>query len=410
MDDPLLSVYKKVVAEHLEVIKKLLDYGKKYYKEYEKVRSEYGLDKKLGFNFFTAISEKYNCENLHAGILRLILNPNNKEIGNRKFLDCFLELIDCKNVFKKSDKVRCLREKKYSDILIRNDSKAIIIENKINPTVCIPNMPAQYMEIVKKEKLEVVKIIYLTLADDKKIDILSYVGKYKNFFKNPESKLYYLAIIDTVKKDLVHWFLPKCIKIAEKQEKEKKLEKSFSVFLRHYQTLLIHLGGEIMMRDAQKELIHEIYSNKEYMAAMGNLKDLITKEWLVNELREECIAEEVMKSDRGYLWHSCGRTMYKQIHKTDEFAVAYYTTGAYGFISLNEKGIFSKDLKKKLTAILSDSCFDLNSGDTLFSKDEKPQWIYREFSYWGTLTIGERAEMISKKLKMLEKKCHIEGK
>ena len=374
-----------------------------YYKKYENIRNEYCLGNRLKFNFFSAISDFYYRENFHSDILKLILDPYTEEVGNYQFLKYFLDMIGCDSNDFKSD-VTCVREEKRIDILIKSNSKAIIIENKINGAVDQPNQLARYMEALKAESIDVVKIVYLTLTEAKKIDFSTYDDEHKEYIKTIKSKLHYLSVISNTKHEQsLLYFFDKCITITEKQEKN---QKNFSVFLTHYKKLLMHLGGEIMVENAQKKLIKTIYSEKRFIRAKDELMSLLQNQWHVDRLFGELVAEIIQEKDNKYESYDypTAKTIVKTVCK--DFGIVFYTPLAYGFISLTSDGRFSVLRKCELFKILEEACFDSYSDKAAFA-DEFPQWIYRDFDFssMSDATVDEATAIISKQLKLLEEKC-----
>ena len=374
----------------------------KYYKKCEEKKLKYGLDNKFKFNFFSSISDIYYRENFHSDILKMILDPKTKGVGNRQFLDSFLKLIGCDpNSFKCN--VICTREEKKIDILIKSNKEAIIIENKINGAIDQPNQLIRYIKALQDEKIDVKKVVYLTLTEEKKINPLMYTGVYKKYIEGLKSdKIIYLAAINNKDNNLIS-FLDECIKIAQKQEKEKK---NFSVFLTHYKELLMHLGGKIMMEDDQKKLVKKIYSKKENIKAVEELQELFKNDWQIDKLFGEAVIDKIQLHDSDYcdLPDQETKTIIKRI--SDNFVIAISTPVAYGFIALTPNGRFSSKQKKILSDILNISDFDLHSSKRLF-KNTPTQWIYREFDFSKLEypTIKETVDIMIEKLQLLEKKC-----
>ncbi len=386
------------------------DICKEYSEEYERVKKEYGLNEKIGFNIFSTISDKYYYENLHSDILARILDPNAEETGNSKFLEYFLEFIECEtDMFKDMKKVVCKREEDRIDIFIHDDEKAIIIENKINYAIDQKRQLYSYMEEAEKDGLEVVKIIYLTLKDDKTVDFSTYTEIER---KAVEEKLVpKVAVSKKDKKDLVHYFLPKCIDYIDNDLTQKE-NIDFYVFLKHYRKLLMHLGGNEIMEKHQKDLVRKLYSSKENILAIENLRELLSDGKLVEFYRNKIVAEKI-KDNNENMYFDCSEyrnTIYKKIDEDENVGIAYYYDidntedfGCYAFISLNKKGSFKSDLKSILLSILNDDSFKSYSYDVDEIKDVF-YWIYRDLKIPNSekFTIDEIYTLIMGKLQLME--------
>ncbi len=408
IDDNILGK----LSESIEYIR---DICKDYSKEYERVKKEYGLDDKLGFNIFSAISDKYHYENLHSDILARILDPNAEETGNCKFLEYFLEFIECKEgTFKDLKKVVCEREENRIDIFMHDDEKAIIIENKINNAVDQPNQLARYVEATEND-LDIQCLVYLTLNSitDKNF---KYDGLYKNYDDIVNTKIKYISAInnpkiDKNKKDLVHEFLPKCIDYIYNDLNQKE-NIDFYVFLKHYRRLLMHLGGEEMMKDKKLKLVTDIYEKKENILAMQVLKDLLDdKKTGLIPIRNKCIAEKIKGSNPEFIdFDQVDNVICKRL---DNCYIAYYygfdkgyEDGCFAFILLEKSKKGNKKLKEELKKIIDSKDFKKDYYDDSIFSDES-LWVYRYFKFPKTLTIEERKALIEETLKLMEQKVKV---
>ena len=293
-----------------------------YSNEKSKIYEEHDIDNTKRFNFFESISDKWYRENFHSDVLYTILNPDTKEIGRKYFMQEFVKFLgiedrfDCNSDFKviKEQPTGLIdweeedgqkREKPgYIDLLIKNDTQAIIIENKINYAPDMENQLVRYMKYV--DELLGIKeytVVYLSLIGDKKPPLDSYSKDLDYYAK----KLHDERILKEVcavneKHGLANVFLKNCCTRLEEemnniQESELKKKCNIaSVYIDQYKSLLEHLGGRAYMKSTEKKLIEEIYSNKKEsngkleaakaFADLWNRKDSILEEILADKFLE----------------------------------------------------------------------------------------------------------------------------
>ncbi len=261
----------------------------KYSKDKARIYKEHDIDDTDRFNFFESISDKWYRENFHSDVLYTILNPNTKEIGRKDFLQEFVKFLEIEDRFDCNKDFEVIKEhptglvfwieedgqkrekKGYIDLLIKNDTQAIIIENKINYAPDMENQLVRYMKYVHEElNKEISAVVYLTLINDsnKKPPLESYDESFKNYkelLKNTRILKEIYAVDE--QKSLAKDFLPACIKRFESENTpNQKLSDPCTiakVYIDQYKTLLEHLGGKAYMMSTEKKLIEEIYSNKE---------------------------------------------------------------------------------------------------------------------------------------------------
>ena len=132
----LISNIAKVMNNQIMAMSRLLSSCAPWSAKKDEIAKEYRFDEALEFNFFTSISDFYYRENFHSDILKVILNPSTDLIGNKLYLDIFIDVL---KEIKKADKLKHFsedvtveREEGRIDILIYDSSKAIIVENKGN--------------------------------------------------------------------------------------------------------------------------------------------------------------------------------------------------------------------------------------------------------------------------------------
>ena len=185
----------------------------------EEIRNEYHIDRNIGFNIFTSISDTYYKENFHSNVLKLILDPNTEVIGNSQFISEFLNILNTLKSDVKtmpySKNLKVVREEGGIDLLIHDGKHAVIIENKINNAVDQDDQLARYFKYVNKDKkLDVLAIVYLPLSPEKKPQLENYSKQYAKYVDKINNKLVILPAIDKSKVDYAHGFLDKCDELS----------------------------------------------------------------------------------------------------------------------------------------------------------------------------------------------------
>jgi len=133
--------------------------------KYDKIIDSHQFD----FNVFTILRNENDEVNLHSMFLYIILNPKGSHHKGDLFLQYFLKAVGIYDFSLLTDKIAVEKEYQGIDILIKNQSDAIIIENKI----CADDQVKQlerYYKIIEKEGFNNIKIIYLTLHGDEPDD------------------------------------------------------------------------------------------------------------------------------------------------------------------------------------------------------------------------------------------------
>jgi len=82
------------------------------------------------FNIFTILKKGHKEVNLHSQFIGHLLNPDESHKKGNEFLAAFLKICGINDF--STEKVKVTKEEGKIDLLIKNDSQAIIIENKIN--------------------------------------------------------------------------------------------------------------------------------------------------------------------------------------------------------------------------------------------------------------------------------------
>lgn len=348
---------KTKVAENSITLEKFKEIFNEYKEAKDKIKEEFNLDLNNNFNFFEAISDTYKKENLHSDLMKQILDPTTKEIGNISYLKSFLKIIGVKlKYFVDIRNVKVERERNRIDILIANEENAIIIENKINNAPDQDKQLERYYNIVSQDK-EVIKIVYITLSSEDN-------GEPSNLNEYDDSntireKLIHLPAVskDTQKKSLINW-LDECI--------ESTLKNSIGkIFLEQYKQLLAYLGGNLLMLESEKNCIKEIFNS-------GLVNDLIDMFKHRYDFICELIAED-LKIKGEFVEGSCNIfSKTKKINNKD--VKKYFTSINKEKIEIgyyNPSKVFDDNDLKKIKNIHKNP-------EYVFNKDGK--WIYAQIT------------------------------
>ncbi|MDR0410801.1 MAG: PD-(D/E)XK nuclease family protein [Treponema sp.] len=278
-----VSLFRQKLIEECKLFLSLIENESN---ELKRIREVYGLCERSTFNFFEPL-DKYWREDFHEIILMQILNPNTVEIGNIAYLHKFTDLLhsinesyDQNNRFNKSISVeRQVGDEQYGhiDILISDDSRAIIIESKINDAEDRPDQLARYYQYVTKvlEK-EVTAIVYLrpVYKETKMPPLDDYSDKYKEEVNEIEKLLIPVSIVDSKKQlDLCHSFLDNCYKIAN-SDKAK-------IYIEQYSELLKILGGNKMIMNIEKDLFKKLFENEDSIRKVADIAEVWNKRRLI---------------------------------------------------------------------------------------------------------------------------------
>lgn len=269
------NLYSSMNNYNIEVINLISNLEKENIERYKDILKKQ--DKKLDFNIFDIITDKWKKENFHSEILKFLLE--NYEV----FFNNFLELINIKDK-KEYLNAEITNEEARIDILIKSEKKAIIVENKINWAKDMPEQLFRYYNECKYSKgLEVDRIVYLSPnsskepADDSVKEI-------------PKELIKTIVGFDGSKKDLVSCLEKSRDKLKENLEKTKNnldsedFNKLF--FINHYIEILKRTGvGDMstIKSNFAKEIIEKhkngdnIFEKLNYIIEMCSDKNFPAK-------------------------------------------------------------------------------------------------------------------------------------
>lgn len=310
------------------------------------------------FNVFKAISDQFHKENLHSDTLRLIFDPES-EIGNPAYLRYFLDALNVSGF--DTSAVKVFREKERIDLLLRNDTQGIIIENKINGAGDQPNQLCRYYHYVKDElKLDVLKIIYLPLEHNKQpaaptgyADAKGYCEQCRKCEKDAtylrsvqENKLRPLTQILNViepkgERASLTTVLEKCC-----EEAQTLPEPDVEVFIRHYKDLVQEKGINIMLKETDEQIINEILKDPVKIDAANAVASAWNK---AEDILKNKIIEKIKKM--GY--QETGKEYVKAVEHPNCREIVWVPK--WGTCGLREKGLQDKPkLRDLLWALVSE--------------------------------------------------------
>lgn len=121
------------------------------------------------YNPLKAVQKLYDEVNMHSGFIYSLLDTNGEHYQDDLFLSLFLEVLGLNVWFGSTTNAQVRKETQYIDLYIFNDTKHIIIENKINADDQ-PNQIATLIETIhnngaenKRVEYENIFVIFLTL-------------------------------------------------------------------------------------------------------------------------------------------------------------------------------------------------------------------------------------------------------
>ena len=233
---------KEIIENAFSITSKFID--EDMLKRYREYIDKNNFEENYPFNIFELISDIYYRENFHSDIIAQLLR-------NEIILKNFLDFIGVDK--SKYENCEVEREESKIDILIKTEKNCIIVENKLNWAVDMPEQLFRYYnECKNNKKLEVDKIVYLS----------------PNFLKKPTEdsvKEIPKELIKTIigydgeNNDFYTMVLQKSL-----EEMNNKEPKEWRLLLEHYLKIL-RQTGETKMDKLTKEFYDKIVNDgKEY--------------------------------------------------------------------------------------------------------------------------------------------------
>lgn len=366
------NLYSSMNNYNIEVINLISNLEKENIERYKDILKKQ--DKKLDFNIFDIITDKWKRENLHSEILRFLLE--NYEV----FFNNFLELINIKDK-KEYLNAEITNEEARIDILIKSENKAIIVENKINWAPDQIEQLARYYEKIKnghngEQEREVEKIVYIVPSKDKNPDAQTF-GEYEKEIKDRLEKI---ISFDGSENDLVSCLEKSRDKLKENLEKIKNnfdsedFNKLF--FINHYIEILKRTGAGDMSEvelNFFKEIMEKYKSDKDifkkikYIGEMYNSLTLIRVNNLINKFN-------------GKNW--CNKCCYIQFpseKRGSNYGINIYSDNyQYSLLQLFSYENSEQDMKDIKTWLKKHKLFD---GFYFYNEGDEPKRWTKEFKF-----------------------------
>ncbi|WP_316819463.1 PD-(D/E)XK nuclease family protein [Pedobacter gandavensis] len=207
------------------------------------------INEKDNFNIFNLLNRKFDEVHLHSRFLYELLHPKGMHGMGTAFLEKLLELLEINEFSLKN--VQIQKEHRNIDLLITNETQAIIIENKLW-AVDQPAQLQRYYDHISSKGFKDIRIYYLSI-DGKDAEAHS-IGNLKDLpnFKEILQNLSYVF-------DINKW-LEACIK--ESYDKAPLRET-----LIQYRLLIQEISGKTMGREEELEMVNLISQNDNIIQA-----------------------------------------------------------------------------------------------------------------------------------------------
>lgn len=352
----------------------------KYAFDIDKIKQRYKLNIEKTFNIFSTISDQYQKENLHSDIIRAIIGQDSDCFKSEYIMKEFLKFIGLKSDEIFSNISSLVVQREYStltnndndkgrvDLLIYDDTKAIIIENKINGAPDMDTQLAKYYEQLKNEEKKVLKIVYLTLNDSEGPKNLGQYGKsYQKYLKNIKEKLICISAVSDNKKKSFSDFLRE---LKLEQENNRDVKK---VFLEQYCQLLDSLGGSNLMTDTEEKCLEEILNDENMIHKVNNFIEIWDK-------RFEFVGKKIfsrIQSEKKYFEKENLRdwdVLDYKIPGIEEFYIYYSSPVQIGFYLNDNK---NKEKLKNILSSVKDESEKANVVNWKIAPSKDPNyWLY----------------------------------
>lgn len=351
------NLYSSMNNYNIEVINLISNLEKENIERYKDILKKQ--DKKLDFNIFDIITDKWKRENLHSEILKFLLE--NYEV----FFNNFLELINIKDKEEYSN-AEITNEEAKIDILIKSEKKAIIVENKINWAPDQIEQLARYYEKIKnghngEQEREVEKIVYIAPSKDKNPDAQTF-GEYEKEIKDRLEKI---ISFDGSENDLVSCLEKSRDKLKENLEKIKNnldsenFHKLF--FINHYIEILKRTGvGDMstIKSNFSKEIIEKYKNGDNIFEKLNYIIEMCSddKNKLVPKLPEKIINDYIISelSNRNINVHNGG-------YYEDDKYICYYCQYDYTYGSGKNEKSFSLGIATYTISIVHLELWDITN-------------------------------------------------
>ena len=276
-------------------------------------------------SMFSAVF-RFREENFHSELLRKILDPNTPETGDKRFLAVFMKLLIQINPsipqHDFSAAVQVERETEHIDILIYDETHAVIIENKINNAPDQPNQLARYYQAVQGMGKKVIAVVYIPQFEDCEPPLDDYDEAYQKLVPQITNSLVVLPAVNrrTGKNDIANGFIAQCINCADTNNPQNYMVSQYAKLLKTIE------GASKMTEAIDREFITEFYKDKKSIETIENIADVWDRR---NELLGSVVRPplwERLKSELGFYEEEGEEWMYSLFCDISEnLYIAFYS-------------------------------------------------------------------------------------
>ncbi len=302
---------------------------------------------KNSFNIFTILRKAHDEVNLHSRFLYDLMNPEGSHKLKDIFLKLFLEEIGIKEEDFACNDIVVYREKENIDILIKNNEKAIIIENKIYSEDHSKQL-SRYLENMQKRYGEGnVKVLYLTLFGEEpaekemkdKVITISYAEDIKNWL---EKCIKETAKYPTIRETIIQYL--SLIKELTNQSKNGECMEKIKNLLLQGDNLKNIIGAELAVNECKIELQIKFWER---------LEEELCKKYSFKFVHYDYKKLDLKKAVRKYYSSQIHNKYYGLEYKIDGTQLSLYIeidNNIYYGLCISEKDTKSEnDIRKKIS-------------------------------------------------------------
>lgn len=403
-----------------------------FFEDYEKFKKEQGQQKRRGlndYNILTTVLKAHDEVRLHSRMIESLLNIHAKHYQGSLFLDLFLKAIGFHEFFSLQDEsIITRKEHQDIDIYITDNSRHIIIENKINAKDQKKQIK-RYIENIKKSHPE-------TTPDDVLVIYLSCYSKDPTEYSLGTFKISQEKILDekenaiaiykniTYEKEILTWL----IDCQKEVQNITNLNQALKQYIQVVKQITQQFKGDIMnLKDFFLSDINKYKNANEVSMQLPEIKKenciyfLKNTRNFLNEKLDDSWEVELTNHDLSKKGEYPLR-IYKKEWKEKkhlvfgfEFRQNNYKSAEFGLIRSKNSNINIKDIRDKLKIKVENNTLFKNQkwehGDNwifLQKLTEKHDFIEYIFSTSknGDVNCDEFANKILGYIKIVEKENH----
>ena len=327
---------------------------------------------------------RFREENFHSELLRKILDPHTPETGDKRFLAAFMELLGHINPsiprHDFSDAVRVERETERIDILIYDETHAVIIENKINNAPDQPNQLARYYQAVQGMGKKVIAVVYISQFEECEPPLDDYDDAYQKFVPHIKSSLVVLPAVNrcTGKNDIANGFIAQCVNCADANSPQNYMVSQYAKLLKTIE------GASKMTAAIDREFITEFYKDKESIETIENIADVWDKrdELLGSILRQPLW--EKLKSELGFYEEEGEEWVHSLFCDiSDNLYIVLYSDPSDNELHLGfwyaSTVIKAKAKKESMEKVLNNVLTEAFAENDYWGEESHPEWLTKQF-------------------------------